>query len=106
MQYQTVSETDASVPGKQFPVLAPMTTVKVSFPNARSPAASYGFAVGDENKLAPTQAIPMHRDEQPAFVNTGRHFLRGFRFLYDADGGQVGLKQSSETGSTGTACGG
>jgi hypothetical protein len=31
----------------------------------------------------------------PAFVNTGRHFLRQYQFLYDAQHGYVGLQQQS-----------
>lgn len=44
------------------------------------------------NPLAPYLTIPRRSDTRPPFVNTGRHFLRGFLYLYDADGGRIGLR--------------
>lgn len=105
VKFDTVPEKDLSVPSRTLKVLAPKSTVKVSFPDAVKPVASYGFTLGDtSNILAPAQAIPSMGKTPAAFVNTGRHFLREFQFLYDAEEGQVGLKRLDKTQETG--CGG
>ncbi|EPX58030.1 hypothetical protein D187_004319 [Cystobacter fuscus DSM 2262] len=70
-----------------------------------APIASYTFTVGNTpppNPLQPAQVITSTKGKS-AFVNTGRHFLRGFDVLYDADGGFFGLKW---TGAADSAVGG
>lgn len=71
--------------------LQPDTPVQVMFPGAQAPAAQYDFRVGD---AAAPQAVLVNSPGTPAFVNTGRHMLRQFDVLYDAEGGWFGLRPS------------
>lgn len=74
--------------------LAPGSKVTVSAGGADTPQASYSFAVGDRrNPLAPDRLTFIPKDRS-AFVNTGVHFLNGFDYLYDADGGRVGFRRT------------
>ncbi len=53
------------------------------------PNATYSFTVGDwSNPLHPAKVEVVH--DPGTFVNTGRMFLQGFDYLYDAAGGYVG----------------
>jgi hypothetical protein len=55
--------------------------------------ASYGFAVGDaDHALAPSRLTLVGGPSRATFVNTSVHFLNGFDYLYDADGGHVGYR--------------
>ncbi|MDA8523498.1 hypothetical protein [Acidovorax sp. NCPPB 4044] len=67
------------------------TRVQVMFPGAQSPVAEYDFRVGD---AAAPQSVLVNSPGRPAFVNTGRHMLRQFDVLYDAEGGWYGLRPS------------
>ncbi|GKT16763.1 hypothetical protein AVHY2522_12875 [Acidovorax sp. SUPP2522] len=67
------------------------TRVQVMFPDAQAPVAQYDFRVGDAD--AP-QSVLVNAPGRPAFVNTGRHLLRQFDLLYDAEGGWFGLRLS------------
>jgi hypothetical protein len=60
-------------------------------PDQRNPQpAYYGFTVGARgNPLHPERVEVVH--DRGVFVNTGRMFLEGFDYLYDADGGYVGF---------------
>ena len=76
----------------------PGTTLKkganlmISIPTEDSPQALYTFAIGDHaNPLAPASVTLVSRTRAP-FVNTSLHFLNGFDYLYDADGGFVGFR--------------
>ncbi len=69
--------------------LQPDTPVQVMFPGAQAPVAQYDFRVGD---AAAPQAVLVNSPGRPAFVNTGRHMLRQFDVLYDAEGGWFGLR--------------
>jgi len=71
--------------------LANSTEVKVSFPDDAAPVAEYRFQVGSPQ--APT-AVIVTRPSDQAFVNTGRHMLRQFDVLFDADGGWFGLRRN------------
>jgi hypothetical protein len=94
MHFKTVWRPDPSFRQKLLKVLAPGTVVEVRFPGSENPTQSYQFKVGEQcNPAAPTLAIPSGGKNPVVFVNTGRHFLRSFQFLYDADTGQVGLKK-------------
>lgn len=74
------------------PTLVPGTKLTISIPTEEAPQALYSFAVGDElNPLAPRKLNLVERS-RPPFVNTSVSFLNGFDYLYDADGGFVGLR--------------
>ncbi|WP_422000530.1 hypothetical protein [Reyranella sp.] len=67
------------------------TRIDVFVPDRRMPQpASYGFAVGShDNPMHPDHVDIVH--DAGVFVNTGRMFLEGFDYLYDAAGGYVGF---------------
>jgi len=68
------------------------TNLMISTPTEDSPQALYSFTVGDNaNPLAPASLTLVSRTRAP-FVNTSLHFLNGFDYLYDADGGFVGFR--------------
>lgn len=68
------------------------TNLMISIPNEHSPQALYTFTLGDDtNPLAPAYLTLVSRTRAP-FVNTSLHFLNGFDYLYDADGGLVGFR--------------
>jgi hypothetical protein len=63
-----------------------------SIPDEHSPQALYTFTLGDDsNPLAPAYLTLVSRT-RASFVNTSLHFLNGFDYLYDADGGFVGFR--------------
>ncbi|WP_052518942.1 hypothetical protein [Archangium violaceum] len=100
---QTKLAPDLSVKGKKVPVLVDGSQVTVRFPDNEAPVASYTFTVGDTaqaNPLAPAQVITT-ANGKTVFVNTGRHFLRGFNVLFDAEGGLFGLKKTGSANSSG-----
>ena len=51
----------------------------------------FSVHTGAGNPLAPARLILVSR-LRPPFVNTSVHFLNGFDYLYDADGGFVGFR--------------
>ncbi|MGQ9366958.1 hypothetical protein [Azospirillum sp. ST 5-10] len=94
---RTVAIETASETGKRVSGLAPDSRVEVRFPGAGRPIATYGFTVGSGDPLAPS-AVIVNRPGTPAFVNTGRHVIRGFDVLFDADGGWFGLRPAAANG--------
>jgi hypothetical protein len=73
--------------------LAAGSKVAIAAGTADAPQASYTFAVGDRrNPLAPDRITFIRRSGGVAFVNTGVHFLNGFDYLFDDDGGRVGFR--------------
>ncbi|WP_224240417.1 hypothetical protein [Hyalangium gracile] len=89
---QTVLAPDLSSPKRQVPVLKDGSQVTVRFPGNDHPMAFYTFKVGDKGSdMQPAQVITT-KNGKNAFVNTGRHFLRNFNVLYDAEGGLFGLR--------------
>ncbi|GLS20737.1 hypothetical protein GCM10007874_37540 [Labrys miyagiensis] len=67
--------------------------VTVSFPDGASPIAQYAFTVGDTGDKAAPSVVLVNRPGTPAFVNTGRHFLRDYDVAFDADGGWFGFRK-------------
>jgi hypothetical protein len=65
------------------------TKIGISLPDRRNPpAVHYGFTVGlPDNPMHPERVEIVH--DRGVFVNTGRMFLEGFDYLYDAAGGYV-----------------
>jgi hypothetical protein len=96
VMYLTVPESQAPADIRTVrglgPTLVAGTKLTISIPAEGSPQALYTFAVGDDlNPLAPGRLNLVERS-RPPFVNTSVRFLNGFDFLYDADGGFVGLR--------------
>jgi hypothetical protein len=98
--YLTVTEQMPvhTVPRRQGPpILADGSRVTVRF-TGTDPVASYTFTLGVPNSMAPTFAVPRITDGTVTFVNTGRHFLRGYDVLFDGaaqseNGGWFGLRR-------------
>jgi hypothetical protein len=65
--------------------------ITVFMPDQRNPQpAYYGITVGARgNPMHPERVEVVH--DRGVFVNTGRMFLEGFDYLYDAAGGYVGF---------------
>jgi hypothetical protein len=94
--YLTVSESQAPAELRTFndvgPTLVAGTKLTISIPAEDSPQALYTFTLGDDlNPLAPRKLNLVDRAPTP-FVNTSVRFLNGFDYLYDAEGGFVGLR--------------
>ena len=54
----------------------------------------YSFVVGDRaDPLAPDEVVLVPRPGRSAFLNTSVRLLNGFDYLFDADGGAVGLRR-------------
>jgi hypothetical protein len=72
------------------------TEMSILVGDASSPIMSYTFTNGDASEaIAPTgNGVPnvSWAGTMPAFVNTGRHVLAGFNYLFDAQCGQVGYQ--------------
>src|SRR5258708_17463420 len=66
------------------------TKIAVYLPARLTPQpAFYAFTIGERaNPLQPEKVEVVH--DGGVFVNTGRLFLEGFDYLYDAAGGYVG----------------
>ncbi|HZO45455.1 MAG TPA: hypothetical protein VFB68_06150 [Xanthobacteraceae bacterium] len=74
--------------------LAAGSKVAITAGATDAPQASYTFAVGDRrNPMAPDRITFIRRSGGAAFVNTGVHFLNGFDYLFDNDGGRVGFRR-------------
>lgn len=66
------------------------TKIAIFLPDRRSPQpAFYDFTVGARGNPLQPEKVEVVRD-RGVFVNTGRMFLEGFDYLYDAAGGYVG----------------
>jgi hypothetical protein len=72
------------------------TTLSIWLPGRTAPNATYAFTVGDRsNPMHPANVEVVH--DPGTFVNTGRMFLQGFDYLYDAVGGYVGYAWTGRT---------
>jgi hypothetical protein len=82
------------------PTLVTGTKIATSVPTEASALASYTFTLGDNsNPLAPA-GLHLVSLVRPPFVNTSVHFLNGFDYLYDADGGLVGFRWTGHAAPT------
>ncbi len=74
------------------------TRIAIYLPDLRHPQpAFYAFTVGERgNPLRPEKVEVVH--DRGVFVNTGRLFLEGFDYLYDAAGGYVGYGWNGRLG--------
>ncbi|TVY35046.1 hypothetical protein LSUB1_G005503 [Lachnellula subtilissima] len=85
--------------GANVSVLDDGQVVEVQYGRPGGNAASYCFKVGDmdlvETGVTPPQVIVTRSSTKKPFVNTGRHFFRGFEIIFDAAGGRYGFKATS-----------
>lgn len=72
-------------------VLAPGSKMAVYLPGMTDSVAVSSFQLDSNVPAEPLYVIPWRSDKMPTFVNTGRHFLRAYQFLYDARNGYVGF---------------
>ena len=87
LKTHTETNQNAKTPSK---VLDDGQTVTVTVPTA--PATTFAFTVGQGDPIAPSQVL-VNSPMTKAFVNTGRHALRRYDVLFDADGGWFGLRE-------------
>jgi len=74
------------------------TKIAIWLPGPTPPHATYAFTVGDRSSpLQPERVVVVH--DPGTFVNTGRMFLQGFDYLYDAAGGYVGYAWTGRAAS-------
>jgi len=82
------------------PTLVDGTRIAISVPTEASAQALYAFTLGQGgNPLAPA-GLHLVSLVRPPFVNTSVHFLNGFDYLYDADGGFVGFRWTGHAAPT------
>jgi hypothetical protein len=85
------------VPGTRAPI---GTKIAVYLPDRRTPQpAFYAFTVGERSNPSQPEKVEVVGD-RGVFVNTGRLFLEGFDYLYDAAGGYVGYGWNRRLGAT------
>jgi hypothetical protein len=98
MSVETHVEASRST-GANVSVLDDRQVVEVQYGRLGRNAARYSFKVGDMDSVktgvAPPQVIVTRSSTKKPFVNTGRHFLRGFEVIFDAAGGRYGFKATS-----------
>ena len=97
----TVMQSNPSEKGEEVPALPARATVTVTIPATGTPAATYSVTVGNAADTLQPNVVIVTSGGTPAFVNTGRHFLRGFEMLYHADGGWVGFRPVGSAASPG-----
>jgi hypothetical protein len=77
------------------------TTVRVLFPQVRSPIASFNYTVGAGNGAQagnPVSPFAVSIDHNGApFLNTTVRFLQAFDYMYDAANGFTGLRTTGTT---------
>lgn len=82
--------------GANVTVLDDGQLVQIQFGSLGRSSSGYSFKVGDKDSVergtAPPQVIATRSSTKNPFVNTGRHFFRGFDVIFDAAGGRYGFK--------------
>jgi hypothetical protein len=73
------------------------TPMRVAAPSASGSALDYSFSMGDGATVTPPY-VRWSRFRSGAFVNTGRHLIAKFAYLFDAANGRVGFKPVSPAG--------
>ncbi len=66
--------------------------VAVTIPEETGAVPLYSFRVGERSPVTPERVHLRHSPDR-VFLNTSFHFLNGFDFLYDADGGYAGFRR-------------
>lgn len=97
--YMSLSPPPGTVltPGARVPA---GTKIAIYLPDKRTPQpAFYSFTVGERSNRMQPRRVEIVRGER-VFVNTGRLFLEGFDYLYDAVGGYVGYRWNRRVDDT------
>lgn len=68
------------------------TSVSIALGNESASTPLYDFKVGDAAARMAPDRIFLRTSDDRTFVNTGFHFLYGFDYLYDADGGYAAFR--------------
>lgn len=88
-------------PGSSLPECAPEgTKIEVYLPNQSNPVAFYSFIVGEGNNLMQPKNVHVTKSGAP-FLNTSRHVLAGFNYIYDSTNGYVGYVWNGHSRNTG-----
>ncbi|MBB3932855.1 hypothetical protein GGR25_003919 [Kaistia hirudinis] len=69
------------------------TAVSIAVGDETASTPLYDFKVGDVAARMAPDRIFLHTSDERTFVNTGFHFLYGFDYLYDADGGYAAFRR-------------
>jgi hypothetical protein len=70
------------------------TRIRIGLPAFTSAAMSYAVSVGSASDPLAPQGNPAARwSISGPFVNTGRHLLAGYDYLFDADTGHIGFRR-------------
>lgn len=78
-----------AIPGEAAGEVAPGTEITI---NLLSDRLHYSFKVGDMGNPATPRRVTKIRPTRGTFVNTGLRALYAFDYLFDADGGYLGLR--------------
>ena len=88
--YMTVSPAQANGAKDKLP---PGTHVSIGVGTPETNSELYSFDAGDGGSALAPDDIHLRVSKTRVFVNTSFHFLNGFDFLYDADGGYAGFRR-------------
>ncbi|WP_429428326.1 hypothetical protein [Nocardia sp. GAS34] len=70
------------------------TRIRIGLPAFSDPALTYTMTTGATNDSLAPQGDPAARwSRSGPFVNTGRHLLAGYDYLFDADTGHIGFRK-------------
>jgi hypothetical protein len=69
------------------------TRISIGIPTFTDPALAYAVTTGSASDALAPQGTPAARwSHAGPFVNTGRHLLAGYDYLFDADAGHIGFR--------------
>lgn len=68
------------------------TQVQITVGPARRPGFSYGFTTGGSSSVTPTSI--RWATGGPPFVNTGRHVISKYDYMFDAGSGKLGFRRN------------
>jgi hypothetical protein len=70
------------------------TRIRIGIPAFGDPALAYSVTTGAADDALAPQGDPAARwSHSGPFVNTGRHLLAGYDYLFDADAGHIGFRK-------------
>ena len=70
------------------------TRIRIGIPTFTDSALAYGVTTGAADDTLAPQGNPAARWSQPGpSLNTGRHLLAGYDYLFDADAGHIGFRK-------------
>jgi hypothetical protein len=70
------------------------TRIRIGLPTFTDPALDYSVTTGAADDTLAPQGNPAARwSRSGPFINTGRHLLAGYDYLFDADAGHIGFRK-------------